>query len=100
VIGKHLQTGSLLLVAIVGAYMPQISELWTLPSTHGISPNYILAQAIMSNTQLSSALMLHAYGWPSAKSPALEQNARGLAAYGAVLGLLQVFAQWCCSISL
>lgn len=91
--------------------MPQISRLWALPSTHGIAPNYILFHAIFSNAQLSSALFLHAYEWPSerspyltADSPALGQIAkdrlRGLAAYGAVLGLLQVFAQWCCSIFL
>ncbi|GAB7330626.1 hypothetical protein MBLNU13_g02199t3 [Cladosporium sp. NU13] len=96
---------------MVGACVPQITQLRTLPSTHGISRNYILFHAIFSNAQLSSALFLHTYGWPSvrspylaAKSPALEQVARGrlrgLAAYGAVLGLLQVFAQWCCSIAL
>ena len=91
--------------------MPQIIQLRTLPSTHEISPNFILFHAIFSNAQLSSALFLHAYAWPSVrssymtvKSPALEQTAqgslRGLAAYGALHGLLQVFAQWCCSIAL
>jgi hypothetical protein len=96
---------------MVGAYVPQITILQTLPSTNGLSPNYILFHAIFSNAQLSSALFLHAYAWPSvrspyltAKSPALEQIARGrlrgLSAYGAVLGLLQVFAQWCGSIAL
>lgn len=76
-----------------------------------MSPNYILFNAIFSNTQLSEALFLHAYGWPSERSPyltdknpALEQIAkgrlRGMAAYGAILGLLQIFVQWCCSISL
>jgi len=108
-IKRRSHIASLLLIAVVGAYVPQISQLRNLPSTHGIAPNYILFQAITSNTQLSSALILHAYVWPSvrsltAKDPAFEQIARGrlkgLAAYGAVLGLLQVFAQWCCSISL
>lgn len=95
---------------MVGAYVPQIIHLQTLPSTHGISENYILFHAIFSNAQLSSALFLHAYAWHSvhssyltAKSPALEQivrcRLRGWAAYGAVLGLLQIFAQWCCSIA-
>lgn len=105
------ESPSFLLLAMVGAYVPQIARLRSLPSAHGISANYILFHAIFSNTQLSSALFLHAYGWPSvrspyltAKSPALEQVARGrlrdLAAYGAVLGLLQVIAQWCCAIAL
>ena len=105
------ESPSFLLLAMVGAYVPQIARLRTLPSTHGISANYILFHAIFSNAQLSSALFLHAYGWPSvrspyltAKSPALEQVARGrlqgLAAYGAVLGLLQIFAQWCCAVAL
>jgi hypothetical protein len=72
----------MILVAILGAYVPQIRQLRTLPSTHGIPPNYILSHAILSNTQFSSALLLHANGWPSvqrpyltAKSPALEQIA-------------------------
>jgi hypothetical protein len=47
---------------------------------------------------------MHAYGWPSERKPVLQEIAegslKGMAAYGAVLGLLQIFVQWSCSIML
>jgi hypothetical protein len=56
---------------MIGAFAPQVGQLQALPSTHGTSPNYILFHAIVSNAQLSSALFLHAYEWPSVRSPYL-----------------------------
>lgn len=101
----------MILLFIIGAYIPQIDRLKSMSSTRGPSSVSVLFSAILSNCQLSEALYLHAYGYPevhssrvSIKSPVFMQIAkgrlRGMAAYGAVLGLLHVFAQWCCSLAL
>jgi hypothetical protein len=84
---------------------PPNQPIHTLPSTHGISSNYILFNAIFNTSQLSHALFLHAYGWPQEGRNAVlqaiaESRLKGIAAYGGVLGLLQIFVQWSCSIRL
>lgn len=96
---------------IIVAYVPQIDRLQSMSSTHGLSLVSVLFSAILSNCQLSQALYLHAYGYPEARDPKLTDKSpvlaqigggrlRGTAACGAVLGLLHVFVQWCCSFAL
>jgi hypothetical protein len=96
---------SLLLIAIAVSHIPQINQLRTPPSTHGISSHYILFNALLNTSQLSEALFLHAYGWPlegrkSVLQAIAEGRLKGMAAYGGVLGLLQIFVQWSCSVIL
>lgn len=47
---------------------------------------------------------MHAFGWPQERKSVLEAIAesrlKGMAAYGGVLGLLQIFVQWSCSITM
>ena len=95
---------STLLLAIAVSYIPQIARIISSQSTHGISPYFILFNAIFSNIQLANTLLLTARAWPTDKSPVLELigngQLRGSEAFGAVLGLIQVALQWAFSIIL
>lgn len=95
---------SALLLAIAGAYIPQIARIISSQSTHGISPYYILFNVIFSNIQLANTLLLTARAWPTDKVPVLELigngQLRGPQALGAVLGIVQVALQWAFSIAL
>ena len=95
---------STLLLAIAVLYIPQIARIISSQSTHGISPYFILFNAIFSNIQLANTLLLTARAWPTDKSPALELigngQLRSSEAFGAVLGLIQVALQWAFSIIL
>lgn len=68
----------------------------------GISPYYILFNIFFSNAQLSEVLLCAAYAWPNGSHPVLQQvisgRLEGIQAFGAILGLVQVFVQWSCSI--
>lgn len=93
---------STLLVLSVFAYIPQIARLRKNASTRGISRYYILFDVFFSNAQLSELLLCAAYAWPTATRPVIEQinngSLQGMEAFGAILGVLQIFVQWCCSI--
>ena len=67
----------------------------------GLSPWFLLFTAIFSNVQLSDALLINAYEYPSDtrhKHPVLylvgKGDLTGWAAFGALLGLLQIALQW------
>ena len=95
---------STLLLAIAVLYIPQIARIISSQSTYGISPYFILFNAIFSNIQLANTLLLTARAWPTDKSPVLELigngQLHGSEAFGAVLGLIQVALQWAFSIIL
>ena len=73
-------------------------------STRGLSPYFLLFNAIYSNIQFAQALLFASFAYPTDEEPVLvligDGRLRGFAAFGAILGLLQVAAQWACSISL
>lgn len=95
---------SVLLVAITAAYLPQIARIVTLGSTQGLSPYFVLFNAIYSNIQFAHALLFAAYAYPTTEEPVLaligDGKLTGSRAFGGILGLLQVALQWACSITL
>ena len=92
---------SIILVAMVVTYAVQIIYITTRGSKKGISPYFLLFNSIFSNAQLSEALVLVTYAWPNDKKPLLQlledRHFRCLAAFGSVLGVLQIAMQWACS---
>ena len=95
---------SVLLVAIVAAYLPQIARIVRHGSTQGISPYFVLFNAIYSNIQFAHALLFAAYAYPTTEESVLalvgDGKLTGSGALGGILGLLQVALQWSCSITL
>ena len=73
-------------------------------STQGISPSFLLFDAIYSNIQFAYALFFASYGYPTDGDPVLvrigDGRLTGFAAFGAILGFLQVALQWVCSMTL
>lgn len=59
-------------MVFVYAYTPQINLLLSSESTHGISPYYLLFNAIVGNTQLFRALLDSGYIYPNEGSPLLK----------------------------
>jgi len=88
---------SVLLVAIVAAYLPQIASIVRHGSTQGTSPYFILFNAIYSNIQFAHALLFVAYVYPTTEEPVLalvgDVKLIGSRALGGILGLLQVALQ-------
>ncbi len=100
----HTDALSVLLLCVLLAYLPQYLCSLLKGSTEGISPYYVLSQALFSNAQLSYALLMSAYIYPNDREPVLRTIAsgslRGRDAWGGMLGLLQVAMQWACSVIL
>lgn len=94
---------SALLVLTVYAYVPQISLLRQDTTPRGISPFFVLFDVIVGNAQLSENVLCAAFAWPTAARPVIKEIGNGSLkdreAYGAVLGLLQIFVQWSCSVT-
>lgn len=94
----------LVIIALALANLPQIIRLNTGSSTKGLSPYFLLFNAIYSNLQLAHALLLAGYGYPTTETPVLaligSGAVTGMKALGGILGLLQVTCQWICSMML
>ena len=86
------------------AYVPQITRIISHGSTQGLSPYFILFNAIYSNMQFAHTLLFAAYVYPDTSAPVLslisDGRLKGSNALGGILGLLQVTVQWICSIAL
>jgi hypothetical protein len=84
--------------------MPQIACIVGRGSTRGLSPYYLLFNALYSNIQLAHALLFASYAYPTDTEPVLgligDGRLKGFEAFGGILGLLQVAVQWACSITL
>lgn len=96
VIYGDLHAASLLIFAIVAAYFPQLRRLRQSttgdnPSIGGLSPYYIFAHAIFCNSQLSYALLVM---WKH------DRRLTHFAVFGWSLGIVQVFVQWLCALSM
>jgi hypothetical protein len=95
---------SALLVSIAAAYIPRIARIVRHGSTQGLSPYFVLFNAIYSNIQFAHALLFAAYAYPTTEEPVLavigDGKLTGYRAFGGILGLLQVALQWSCSITL
>ncbi|KAF2832442.1 hypothetical protein CC86DRAFT_377606 [Ophiobolus disseminans] len=93
---------TILTLCIALSYILQIFRIIARQSTHGISPYYILLHTLFSNLQVANALLLCARAWPTDRSPVLERinigDLSGSAAFGAILGLVQIGVQWFFSI--
>jgi hypothetical protein len=95
---------SILLIALMAAYCPQIHRIITSETVDGISPYFWLFNIIYSNVQLGNALLLAAYSWPNDRDPVLQDIAdgylRGEEAFGAILGFGQIAIQWFFSMTM
>lgn len=95
---------SALLLVIALAYFVQIARLVTVSSNNGISPYFLLCNALFSNIQLALTILVTVFAWPIAKDPVSELigtgELHGAQALVAVMGLVQVALQWACSIVL
>jgi hypothetical protein len=92
-----LHAASFLIIAIVAAYLPQLRRLRQSttgehPSIDGLSPYYIFAHAIFCSSQLSYAFLVM---WEYDR----DQLTR-FGAFGWSLGVVQVFVQWLCALSM
>lgn len=90
---------SVLLLAIICSYIPQLHRIITKGSTWGIAPNYILFNTLFAASQLTLILYLSGYGFPVLECIG-SNKLKGLNAYGAVLGLIQISVLWLGSLSL
>jgi hypothetical protein len=85
------------------AYVPQMARIVS-HGSHGLSPYFLLFNAIYSNIQFAHTLLDASYAYPTDKEPVLrligDGRLRGSAALGGILGLLQVAIQWVCSITM
>ena len=72
--------------------------------SQGLSPYFLLFNTIYSNIQFAHALLAASYAYPTEKEPVLQLigdgRLRGAAAFGGILGLLQVAMQWACSVTM
>jgi hypothetical protein len=97
---------SVLLLAIFLSYLPQIVRIIRFGSIKGISVWFLTFGALYTNIQLAYTLLLCARAWPSdgPAEPVLvligDHSLQGIAAIGAVLGLVQVALQWVCTITM
>lgn len=95
---------SVLSVAIVVAYVPQINRVFRLESCRGLSPYFVLFHGLFSNAQLAQTLLYSAFTYTNDREPVLEiigdGRLKGTAALGGVFGLIQVAIQWTCAITL
>ena len=90
---------SILLLAIICSYIPQIHCIITKSSTWGIASNYILFNTLFTASQLTLILYLSGYGFPALECIG-SNKLKGLDAYGAVLGLVQTSVLWLGSLSM
>lgn len=94
---------SLLPLAIICSYAPQILRLRYHASDLGLSPIYLLRNTLFSTAQLSDMIFSAAYIWPGKPESVVDliSNGRlkGVKAFGGILGLLQISAQWACSVA-
>lgn len=101
---QSTNVNSILLLAIICSYTPQIIRLRYAASSSGLSATYLMLHALFSTAQLSCTLHSVAFIWPSYERPIFKEinqgHLRGMEAFGGILGLLQIFVQWACSIVL
>ena len=99
---KDRHVCSLLLILAVYAYVPQMITLKASSSTAGISAYYVLFNMLFNDANLSTMLLCATYAWPNGSQPVLEQvndgNLKEREAFGAILGVLQLLAQWLCAM--
>ncbi|KAF1985973.1 hypothetical protein K402DRAFT_454658 [Aulographum hederae CBS 113979] len=94
----------LILFAILFTSILQISKVYSVGSFVGISPYFLLFNALFDNIQLASMVLDAAYAWPSDGNPLLRRIAdgdlRGFEAFGGLMGPLQIALQWVYPIAL
>lgn len=101
-----MDKNSILSLAIVLSYLPQITRIMRHGSIKGISSWFFGFGALYTNIQLAYTLLLCARGWPkeNPRGAVLELigdgSLRGIAAIGAVFGLVQIAILWFCSLIL
>lgn len=95
---------SILLLAVICSYIPQIARVRDATSSFGLSTTYLTCHALFSTAQLASMILSAGRTWPSRKHRIFTEiyrgHLRGMKALGGVLGLLQILAQSACSIVL
>ena len=83
----------------MASYVPQFHRIVARGSHFGLSPYYVLLGFIFSTTHLANILLLSSYRYPVLECIA-DGDLEGAAAFGALLGLVQVVLQWLCSMML
>lgn len=90
---------SVLLVTIALSYAHQVCRIKFQNSPLGLSPYFVLFNTLFATTQYSNFLLFSCYRYPILSCIA-KQELRGLHAYVAILGLLQVAIVWLGSMML
>ena len=84
------------------AYSPLLGRSVKTPYRNELSPYYLLLHAVLNSIQLTAALLIVAFAKPKHGESILRQindgRLHGLRALGSILGLLQITAQWACSM--
>ena len=89
----------LILLIIVGSYIPQIRLILQRRSTLGITQSYMMFTYLFTATQ--STLVTIGWTWARPVLTCLkDQKIKGLDAYGAVIGWVQMTVLWIGSIVL
>ena len=91
----------LILVLVASSIVPQVIKLLRSGDLSGISTWYLLFNAFSTTFHFVCTLIYHGYSYPRESDDlnviALirQHKLQGPAAFGALLGLIQVFVHWC-----
>lgn len=93
-------TGSrLLLLIIIGSYLPQLQLILARRSNIGITQTYVMFTYLFSASQFVLAMLYSSYGRPITNC-IKDQELTGFNAYGALVGPLQFTILWIGSLIL
>jgi uncharacterized protein with PQ loop repeat len=88
--------GTLLLVGIIGSFVPQYIEFYKKKSNEGISSYFMFVSTLSTNASFVNAMIFYRDAFDSCLGENQMEKINSSECYGEILGFLQILTLWLC----